>query len=74
MVLGSSATVFFSGMPSEAAGPVADSVTPTFTSAQAVAARPVRMAPVSTSFFNFMGFVSRQDGLQVRPLDRARDP
>jgi hypothetical protein len=30
--------VFFSGIPSEAAGPVADSVTPTLISAKAVAA------------------------------------
>ena len=35
MVLGSNAIVFFSGMPSEAAGPVADSVTPTLISAWA---------------------------------------
>jgi hypothetical protein len=33
MVRGIMATVFFSGMPSEAAGPVADSVTPTLMSA-----------------------------------------
>jgi len=36
--LGSSATVFFSGIPSEAAGPVADTVMPTFTWANAVPA------------------------------------
>ena len=35
---GSSAIVFFSGIPSDAAGPVADSVTPIFTCADAVAA------------------------------------
>ena len=33
IVAGSSSNVFFSGMPSEAAGPVADSVTPTLISA-----------------------------------------
>jgi hypothetical protein len=33
--LGSSAIVFFSGIPSDAAGPVADTVTPLFTSAKA---------------------------------------
>ena len=37
IVVGSSSMVFFSGMPSEAAGPVADSVTPTLMSAQAPA-------------------------------------
>ena len=33
IVVGSSSKVFFSGMPSDAAGPVADSVTPTLMSA-----------------------------------------
>ncbi len=37
MVLGISAIVFFSGMPREAAGPVADTVTPTLMSAWASA-------------------------------------
>src|SRR5258705_11353149 len=35
IVVGSSSIVFFSGMPSDAAGPVAESVTPTLTSAAA---------------------------------------
>ena len=38
MVLGISAIVFFSGMPSEAAGPVADRLTPTLMSACAAPA------------------------------------
>jgi len=37
-VVGSSAAVFFSGMPSDAAGPVADTEMPTLMSAQAGAA------------------------------------
>ncbi len=49
MVCGSSAMVFFSGMPSEAAGPVADSVTPTLMSAQA-AVQPSVMAAASSAF------------------------
>ena len=40
IVVGSSSNVFFSGMPSEAAGPVADSVTPTLMSACAGPAAP----------------------------------
>src|SRR6266446_6597914 len=35
IVFGNISTVFFSGMPSDAAGPVADTVMPTFTSASA---------------------------------------
>jgi hypothetical protein len=35
IVLGISAIVFFSGIPSDAAGPVADTVTPTLMSARA---------------------------------------
>ena len=35
IVFGSISNVFFSGMPSDAAGPVAERVTPTFTSASA---------------------------------------
>ena len=38
IVVGSSSKVFFSGMPSDAAGPVADSVTPTLMSACAAPA------------------------------------
>jgi hypothetical protein len=38
MVLGSRATVFFSGMPREAAGPVAETLTPTVMSARAAPA------------------------------------
>jgi hypothetical protein len=38
MVCGSRATVFFSGMPSEAAGPVADTLTPMVMSASAAPA------------------------------------
>ena len=38
MVFGSSAKVFFSGMPSDAAGPVADTLTPTVMSARAAPA------------------------------------
>ena len=37
-VFGHSATVFFSGMPSDAAGPVAETVTPTLTCAPAALA------------------------------------
>ena len=40
IVVGRSSNVFFSGMPSEAAGPVADSVTPTLMSACADPAIP----------------------------------
>src|SRR6185369_15090236 len=40
IVVGNSSNVFFSGMPSEAAGPVADSVTPTLICPWAVSARP----------------------------------
>ncbi len=46
MVLGISEKVFFSGMPSDAAGPVADTVTPTLMSAQALPPAPISAAPV----------------------------
>ena len=42
MVVGISGTVFFSGMPSDAAGPVADKVTPMVISASADVAAPAR--------------------------------
>jgi hypothetical protein len=47
MVLGDIATVFFSGMPSDAAGPVADTVTPILICACAVPAN-VNIAAVAT--------------------------
>ena len=49
IVVGSSSKVFFSGMPSDAAGPVADSVTPTLMSACAGAASPATGAPMRRS-------------------------
>jgi hypothetical protein len=42
MLVGSSAMVFFSGMPSDAVGPVVDKVTPTVISATADAAAPAK--------------------------------
>ena len=53
MVLGISAIVFFSGMPSEAAGPVADTVTPTLMSASAKVLASIAAAS-ATGFKNFM--------------------
>ncbi len=51
IVVGTSSKVFFSGMPSDAAGPVADSVTPTLMSACADRANPARaMARAPMSF------------------------
>ncbi len=50
MVCGIRAIVFFSGMPSEAAGPVAETVTPTLMSAftsVAAAARPIAMTSLA---------------------------
>ena len=55
MVVGSSEMVLRSGMPSDAAGPVADTVTPTFTSAQAAVENPATAAHSNASFFNCMG-------------------
>ncbi len=49
IVAGSSSNVFFSGMPSEAAGPVADSETPTLMSAHAV---PAANSSAATSVGN----------------------
>ncbi|MNN58639.1 hypothetical protein D3C81_1736960 [compost metagenome] len=46
--LGSSVNVFFSGMPSEAAGPVADTVTPTLTWALAAPANRLAAARAIT--------------------------
>src|ERR1700712_4304121 len=57
MVLGIRAMVFFSGMPSDAAGPVADSVTPTLMSACADSAAAIRPAS-NRGFENFI-LVSR---------------
>src|ERR1700674_902181 len=52
MLVGMSAKVFFSGMPSEAAGPVADKLTPTVMSARTiVAAHRAADAASSDSFF-----------------------
>jgi len=51
---GSSAIVFFSGIPSDAAGPVADSVTPIFTCADAVAAAHARPAASKASIHRFI--------------------
>jgi hypothetical protein len=53
IVLGISEMVFFSGMPSEAAGPVAEMVTPTLTSAHAARA-VVHRAAISRGLKNFM--------------------
>ena len=50
MVWGISATVFFSGMPSEAAGPVAESTTPTVISASAVPHTAVNAAANNPNF------------------------
>src|SRR5574343_83586 len=47
MVVGSNAKVFFSGMPSEAAGPVAATETPTLMSASTAVDRVARTARVS---------------------------
>jgi len=47
MVVGSRSNVFFSGIPSDAAGPVAETVTPTLISASAVAATPNENAAAS---------------------------
>ena len=55
MVLGISAKVLRSGMPSDAAGPVADTVTPTLIWASAAVEKPSTAAPSSANFFNFMG-------------------
>ena len=49
IVVGSSSNVFFSGMPSDAAGPVADSVTPTLMSACADTATRRRQASAAAS-------------------------
>ncbi len=54
MLVGISAIVFFSGMPSEAAGPVADSVTPTLTSATADCA--AKSAAVVAASLNIESF------------------
>ena len=54
-VAGSSAKVCFSGIPSEAAGPVAETMTPMVTSARAdPVAKTSAIAWASASFFNFM--------------------
>src|SRR6516164_4539236 len=62
MVCGSSAIVFFSGMPSDAAGPVADSVTPTLMSASAPPAASANAAATRARngkrFFMFISIVS----------------
>ena len=55
MVLGSSEMVFFSGMPSDAAGPVAESVTPTLMSAQADMEKPVAAMHARAMCLIFMG-------------------
>ncbi len=47
MVVGNKAMVFFSGMPSEAAGPVADTETPTLISANAAADKVASTARVN---------------------------
>ena len=47
IVVGSSSNVFFSGMPSDAAGPVAEMVTPTLISASAGAATASTTAAAS---------------------------
>ncbi len=49
IAVGSSSNVFFSGMPSDAAGPVADSVTPTLMSACAGAAMTSAAASAGSS-------------------------
>ena len=48
---GRRSTVFFSGTPSEAAGPVADTVTPTFTCASAREQPSARTRPMTRLFF-----------------------
>ncbi|KAF1043236.1 MAG: hypothetical protein GAK34_02703 [Delftia tsuruhatensis] len=49
-VRGISATVFFSGMPREAAGPVAETTTPTLMSARAEPQTVARVAASRPSF------------------------
>jgi len=59
--------VFFSGMPSEAAGPVADSVTPMLISAWAAKAIP--SASAGSSLTNFIGLL-RWNGAGNLPVPR----
>src|SRR5437764_11794210 len=48
-VVGNNSIVFFSGIPSEAAGPVAESVTPIVISASAVPAQPNATMAIATN-------------------------
>ena len=57
MVLGISEKVFFSGMPSEAAGPVAETVTPTLMSACATPPAPISAALARASRVFWMRFM-----------------
>jgi len=81
--VGSNGTVFFWGNPTNAIGPVEDVMTPTFTSACAVAAQAALNNNVDTAFLKSMTFseelqrckrlmASRlgPDGMRVRPKVR----
>ena len=71
MVLGSSAIVFFSGMPSDAAGPVADSVTPTVMSA--IAAPAASASTAATRAWNgSRGFEVIKEVSISRSINRSR--
>ena len=86
-VVGRSSKVFFSGMPSDAAGPVADSVTPTLMSAQAGATPPATASaqsagskvrtcmetPPRTSVAGTTKRVARPCGLNGAVSSRARE-
>src|SRR6266513_2795569 len=65
MVFGHIATVFFSGMPSDAAGPVADTMTPIFTCAAAPAATSERQAATSAA----AAFFFMERSAHVRPSE-----
>src|ERR1035437_4049130 len=72
--LGNSAIVFFSGMPSDAAGPVADTVTPTLICAEATvekasASSDGRMACSNLIFISLSPFLGCQDSLTDQPVN-----
>src|ERR1700712_4731478 len=75
MFCGISAMVFFSGMPSDAAGPVAETVTPTLTSANTFDAAPnaAQMATaLATRVFLKVMKVSDGAGLKSREKEKWR--
>ena len=69
---GSSAIVFFSGIPSYAAGPVADSVTPIFTCADAAVAAHTRLAASTASIHRFI-FITCLQTLLEKSVNRPCD-